>query len=65
MIEGKNSGIQKLVYTFGNLVGIGLAVYKCHVMGLLPLHASDWLSFVEPQQVIIFLTCFIMFFLQC
>jgi len=50
MIEGKNALIQRFVYTVGNLAGVGLAVYKCQVMGLLPTHASDWLAFVEPQQ---------------
>ncbi|ESO12376.1 hypothetical protein HELRODRAFT_184819 [Helobdella robusta] len=50
MIEGKSSALQKIVYIFGNIVSVGLAVYKCHVMGLLPLHASDWLAFVEPQK---------------
>lgn len=51
MIEGTNKTIQRIVYAFGNLVGVGLAVYKCQVMGLLPTHASDWLAFVEPQKV--------------
>lgn len=50
MIEGTNKTIQRIVYAFGNLVGVGLAVYKCQVMGLLPTHASDWLAFVEPQK---------------
>lgn len=50
MIEGGQAPIQKLTYLVGNLVCLGLAVYKCQVMGLLPSHASDWLAFVEPQQ---------------
>lgn len=49
-IEGKNSILQKIVYLFGNIAGVGLAVYKCNSMGLLPLHASDWLAFAEPPQ---------------
>jgi len=51
MIEGKRKTLQQVVYTFGNIVGLGLAVYKCQVMGLLPTHPSDWLAFVEPQKV--------------
>ena len=51
MIEGKRSTVQRMVYALGNLMGVGLAVYKCQVMGLLPTHASDWLAFVEPQKV--------------
>lgn len=39
---------QMFTYIFGNLVNIGLALYKCHSMGLLPTHPSDWLAFVEP-----------------
>jgi ER membrane protein complex subunit 4 len=41
---------QKFIFFLGNLVNIGLALYKCHSMGLLPTHASDWLAFVDPQQ---------------
>ena len=52
MIEGKRKALQQVVYTFGNIVGLGLAVYKCQVMGLLPTHPSDWLAFVEPQKVV-------------
>ena len=50
MIEGRHAIGQKVVYIFGNLVCIGLALYKCHSMGLLPTHTSDWLAFVEPQM---------------
>lgn len=49
MVEGTSSAGQKLIYIFGNLVNVGLALYKCHSMGLLPTHSSDWLAFVEPQ----------------
>jgi len=51
MIEGSSAPLQKLVYIVGNVVCLGLAVYKCQNMGLLPTHASDWLAFVEPQRV--------------
>ena len=51
MIEGGQALIQRIVYLFGNLVGLALAVYKCQLMGLLPTHPSDWLAFVEPQSV--------------
>ena len=45
-----NIALQKFVFFVGNLINIGLALYKCHSMGLLPTHASDWLAFVEPQS---------------
>lgn len=41
---------QKLIFFIGNVINIGLALYKCHSMGLLPTHASDWLAFVDPQE---------------
>ncbi|ELT87332.1 hypothetical protein CAPTEDRAFT_168580 [Capitella teleta] len=50
MIEGRNAFIQRFVYFLGNIVGVGLAMYKCQNMGLLPTHASDWLAFMEPQR---------------
>jgi hypothetical protein len=45
-----NIVLQKLIFFLGNLINIGLALYKCHSMGLLPTHASDWLAFADPQQ---------------
>lgn len=51
MIEGSQAVLQKFVYMFGNVVCLGLAVYKCQTMGLLPTTASDWLAFIEPQRV--------------
>lgn len=49
MLENTSAIGQKLVYILGNVVNIGLALYKCQSMGLLPTHSSDWLAFVEPQ----------------
>jgi len=48
-IESNHAFLQRSVYVLGNLVCLGLAVYKCQVMGLLPIHPSDWLAFIEPQ----------------
>jgi ER membrane protein complex subunit 4 len=47
---GQYSFIQKLVYLLGNFVNLGIALYKCHSMGLLPTYASDWLAFADPQE---------------
>lgn len=47
---GQYSFLQKLVYLFGNLVNLAIALYKCHSMGLLPTYASDWLAFADPQE---------------
>ena len=43
----KNLG-QKCVFLLGILVGVALAIWKCHGMGLLPTHTSDWLAFANP-----------------
>ncbi|XP_066147160.1 ER membrane protein complex subunit 4 [Euwallacea fornicatus] len=48
IMETSSAILQMIVYIFGNLLNMGLALYKCHSMGLLPTHASDWLAFVEP-----------------
>lgn len=50
IVEGSQAIKQKIAFFLGNLANVGLALYKCHSMGLLPTHASDWLAFVDPQQ---------------
>ncbi|XP_041973764.1 ER membrane protein complex subunit 4 [Aricia agestis] len=50
MVEGTQAATQMMVYIIGNMVNIGLALYKCQSMGLLPTHASDWLAFEEPLR---------------
>jgi hypothetical protein len=50
VIEGNQAIGQKLVFLLGNIASVGVALYKCHSMGLLPSHTSDWLAFVEPQM---------------
>ena len=40
---------QKIVFVLGNLAQIAVAMYKCHSMGLLPTHVSDWLAFADPM----------------
>ena len=47
---GQNQMLQKLIYILGNFVNLGIALYKCHSMGLLPTYASDWLAFATPQE---------------
>jgi len=50
MLEGTHAISQILVYILGQIVALGLALYKCQSMGLLPTHSSDWLAFIDPQQ---------------
>lgn len=40
--EGVDLTIPKLAYVALNLVGLGVALYKCSTMGLLPLTSTDW-----------------------
>lgn len=52
VIEGSQAILQKIVYLIGHLACLGLALYKCQSMGLLPTHSSDWLDFLEnPRRI--------------
>ncbi|GAA0165535.1 hypothetical protein LIER_20916 [Lithospermum erythrorhizon] len=42
--------LPKLVYIALNLVGLGIGVWKLNTLGLLPTHASDWVSSLPPAQ---------------
>ncbi|CAK5086340.1 unnamed protein product [Meloidogyne enterolobii] len=49
---GSSLILHKIVFILGNLGAVALAVYKCHTMGLLPNHESDWLDFMsEPERL--------------
>jgi len=48
--DGSSNIGQKIVFVFGNLVNLALALYKCHSMGMLPTYASDWLAFADPVE---------------
>ena len=50
-LEGQQSFLMKVVYLFGNVVLLVMALYKCHYMGLLPLSPSDWIEFAEHKEV--------------
>ena len=40
----------KLMYVALNLLALGIALYKCFTMGLLPLSSADWVSLIEPRH---------------
>jgi len=48
--DSNSTILQKIVWLFGNLLGISVALWKCHSMGLLPTSPSDWLAFKEHRQ---------------
>lgn len=50
LASGVQGSTQRFIYVLGNLANVGIAVYKCHSLGLLPVYPSDWLAFVQPQQ---------------
>jgi ER membrane protein complex subunit 4 len=43
--------LQKLAYMAMQLVLVGLGVWKCNGMGLLPTSTSDWLAFELPKAL--------------
>ncbi|CAG8592237.1 1722_t:CDS:2 [Paraglomus occultum] len=43
--------VPKMVYILLQLCTMGLGLYKCSSMGLLPTATSDWLAFMEPKTV--------------
>jgi hypothetical protein len=53
--DGKTSLLQwKLVFCALNCVGLAMAAYKCHYMGLLPLYASDWVGLLPIRKAVEF-----------
>ncbi|XP_010907495.1 uncharacterized protein [Elaeis guineensis] len=44
----------KLLFIALNLVGLALGVWKLNTLGLLPTHASDWVSSLPPAQEVEF-----------
>ncbi len=41
--------IPKLIFIALQLLTIGMALYKCSTMGLLPLTSSDWTVYIPPK----------------
>lgn len=50
-LSGDQAALQQFSYILANLLGLALAMYKCHTMGLLPTAQSDWVEFMDQQQV--------------
>lgn len=50
--EGKlNVFIPRVVFCLIQAVGLLFAVYRVNTMGLLPTHASDWISILKAPVV--------------
>ncbi|SCV73381.1 BQ2448_7307 [Microbotryum intermedium] len=41
---------QKAVFVLCQIGLLGVGLWKCNSMGLLPTHQSDWLAFTEPMK---------------
>ncbi len=51
--EGIDLKMPKLIYAGLQLLSLGVALYKCSTMGLLPLTSADWVSYlpvIEYQE---------------
>ncbi|KAH1067249.1 hypothetical protein J1N35_032236 [Gossypium stocksii] len=55
----------KLLFIALNLGGLALGVWKLNTLGLLPTHASDWVSSLPPAQVDPFFLCAKFMFSYC
>lgn len=44
-----SSLMPRIAYACIQLASIGLGLYKCSSLGLLPTTSSDWLSFLPPK----------------
>lgn len=49
--KGVDTSVAKLIYVALQLVALGIGMYKCHTMGLLPVTSVDWL-WQLPEKVI-------------
>ena len=50
-LRGDQALFQKAVYLLGNVMAVGLGLYKVNSMGLLPTAQSDWLEFMDDREV--------------
>ena len=48
--EGIDLKIPKLIYLALNILGLAMALYKTHTMGLLPVTSADWTSYIPDKM---------------
>ena len=61
--SGVNLLLYKLIYIGINFVSLGMVLYKCNSMGLLPTSASDWVTASVRPVRLLFFTLLLAFFL--
>lgn len=50
--EGVDLKIPKLIFASLQLLSLGVALYKCSTMGLLPLTAADWIDYLPAVEYV-------------
>ena len=48
--DGVDIMIPQLIFLSLNLLALGVAVYKCSSMGLLPVTSADWTEYIPLKQ---------------
>ena len=51
-LRGDQRPLQMLVYLLANIISLVLGLYKCDVLGILPIYASDWIKFGIEREVL-------------
>lgn len=49
--EGLDLRIPKLIFISLQLLSLGVALYKCSTMGLLPITSVDWINFLPSKRI--------------
>jgi hypothetical protein len=50
--DGVDARIPKLIFVGIQLVALGVAIYQCSRMGLLPVTSADWTSFIPAKNIL-------------
>ena len=48
--EGIDLKLAKLIFVALQLLAVGIALYNCQRMGLLPVTSADWLSYIPERE---------------
>jgi hypothetical protein len=50
--EGIDLKLPKLIYLSLHILGLAMALYKTHTMGLLPVTSADWTSYIPDRNFV-------------
>ena len=51
-LRGDQRALQMFVYLLANVASLVLGLYKCDMLGILPIYASDWIKFGVEREVL-------------